>query len=143
MTFVSQILHAAPMVAPSSGFAERVQKKLEYRQERRRRAVIWLFLGLGALVLLFLALPTLISALWFAGRMFLPYQIFAYGQGIINWCTVALRALSDAVWVILRFAATHPTVQTSLTAGLLTGAASVIWMRFAFRHKVPQRRMNR
>jgi hypothetical protein len=37
MTFVSQLLHAAPMLSPSPGFAERVQIKLEYRQERRRR----------------------------------------------------------------------------------------------------------
>ena len=143
MTYVSQLLHAAPMVAPAPGFAERVQIKLEYRQERRRRTVIWLFLGLGALFLLFLALPTLIGTLWFAGRIFLPYPIFAYGQGIVNWFNVALRALGDAAWVIVRFAATNSTVQTSLTVGTITGAASVIWMRYVFRHRAPQKRTHR
>jgi hypothetical protein len=143
MTFVSQLMHAAPMVAPTPGFAQRVEAKLAYRQERRRRTIIWLFLGLGALVLLALALPTLVGTLRFVGRMFLPYPVIAYGQGIVNWCTVALRTLSDAAWVLVRFAATNSTVQTSLGLGTIAGAASVLWMRFVFRSRAPQRQTNR
>jgi hypothetical protein len=143
MTLVSQVLHAAPMVAPVTGFAVRVQKKLEYRQERRRRAVIWLFMGLGGLALLVLALPSLVGALWFAGRILLPYQIIAYAQGIVNWIDTALRTLGDAIWVLVRFAATNSTVQTSLAAGTIAGAGSVLWMRYAFRSQTPQRRRNR
>jgi hypothetical protein len=143
MTFVSQMLHAAPMVAPAGGFAERVQKKLEYRQERRRRTVIGLLLGLGALTLLIVALPTVMNAVWLAGRMFLPYQIVAYGQGLVHWIRVAVSALGDAAWVILRFAATNPTVQASLSAGVIAGAGSVLWMRLVFRPRMPQRQTNR
>jgi hypothetical protein len=142
MNLVSQLLHAAPMVAPVAGFAARVKKKLEYRQERRRRVAILGFLGLGALVLLILALPTVLGTLWFAGRWFLPYRVIAYGQGIASWINVALRALRDAAWVLLRFAATNPTVQTSLAMGTIAGAASVLWMRFAFRARATQRRTN-
>ena len=143
MTFVSQLMHAAPMVAPTPGFAQRVRAKLAYRQERRRRTIIWLFLSLGALVLLALALPTLVGMLRFAGRMFLPYSFIAYGQGIVNWVTMALSTLSDAAWVLVRFAATNSTVQTSLALGTIAGAASVIWMRLVFRSNVPQRQTNR
>jgi hypothetical protein len=138
MTFVSQLLHSAPMVAPAPGFAARVKKKLEYRQEQRRRAVIWLFLGLGALVLLFLALPTVVGVFWSAGQLFLPYQLIAYGQGIVHWIDVVLHALSNAAWVLLRFAATNSTVQTSLAVGTIAGAASILWMRLVFRNRVSQ-----
>jgi predicted anti-sigma-YlaC factor YlaD len=139
MTAVSQMLHAAPMVAPSTGFAERVQKKFEYRQERRRRIVIGLILGFGALAMLLLALPTLVNAALFAGRLFLPYPIVAYGQGVLTWINAALRALNDAAWVIVRFAATNPTVQASLATGAVAGASSVLWIRFVVRQRTPQR----
>jgi hypothetical protein len=139
MTFVSLMLHAAPMVAPATGFAQRVQKKLEYRRERRRRVVIGLVLGFGALAMLIVALPTLANALWFAGRLILPYQIVAYGQGILSWINAALRALGDAAWVLVRFTATNPTVQASLGAGAIAGAGSVVWMRYVFRQRATQR----
>ena len=93
MNLVSQMLHAAPMVAPAPGLALRVQKKLEYRKERRRRAVTGLLLGLGALVILVLALPSLMGALWLAGRMVLPYSVIASIEGIVTWFGAALRAL--------------------------------------------------
>jgi hypothetical protein len=143
MTFVSQMLRSAPMVAPPPEFAQSVHKTLEYRQERRRRTVIGLILGLGAFAVLILALPTLVNAVWFAGRVFLPYPIIAYGQGILNWINVALRALGDAAWVIVRFAATNPTVQASLGAGAIAGAGSVLWMRYVFRPRMPHRQTNR
>lgn len=139
MTRVSQMLHAAPMVAPSHGFAERVRKTLEYRQERRRRAVIWLFLGLGAFALLILALPSLVGTLWLAGRMVLPYPVVVYGQGIFDWITAAQRTLQDAAWVLVRFAATNPTVQVSLAVGAVAGAGSVLWVRYAFQQRAPHR----
>ena len=100
-------------------------------------------MGLGALVLLALALPTLVGVLRFAGRTFLPYPLIAYGQGIVNWLAVALRTLSEAAWVLCRFAATNPTVQSSLALGAIVGAASVIWMRFVFRTRGPQRQTSR
>ena len=143
MTFVSQMLHAAPMIAPAPGFAARVQKTLEYRQERRRRAVIWLLLGLGGLAILLLSLPSLVNTLWLAAQMLLPYQVIAYGQGIFAWFNAALRALGDAAWVLVRFAAANPTVQNSLFAGAAAGAGSVIWMRYMFRPRVSQRSRDR
>jgi len=143
MNLVSQMLHAAPMVAPAPGLALRVQKVLEYRQERRRRAITGLLLGLGVLVILVLALPSLMSALWLAGRMVLPYPVIASIEGIVSWGGAALRALSDAAWVVIRFAATNPTVRTSLAAGTIAGAGSVIWMRLAFRSSEPRRQARR
>lgn len=143
MTFVSQLLHSAPMVAPPAGFATRVKKTLEYRQEHRRRTVIWLFLGLGALVLLFLALPIVLGTLWSAGRLFLPYPLIAYGQSIVYWINVVLRNLSNAAWVLVRFAAANPTVRTSLAAGAVAGAASILWMRLVFRGRATSMRMGR
>jgi len=143
MTFVSQMFHVAPMVAPPPDFAAGVQAKLEYRQERRRRTVIGLILGFGALAMLLLVLPSLAHAVWMAGRLFLPYPIVAYGQGLFNWIRVALRTLGDATWVIVRFAATNPTVQTSLGMGAIAGATSVLWMRLVFRPRGPQRQTNR
>jgi len=143
MNLVSQMLHAAPMVAPAPGLALRVQKKLEYHKEHRRRAVTGLLLGLGALVILILALPSLMGALWLAGRMVLPYSVIASIEGIVTWFGAALRALGDAAWVIVRFAATQPTVRTSLGAGAIVGAASVLWMRLTFRSPEPRRQMRR
>jgi hypothetical protein len=102
-----------------------------------------LFLGLGALVLLVLTLPGVLGTLWFAGRMFLPYQTIAYGQEIVSWLSTALRVLSDSAWLLVRFAATNPTVQTSLVVGTIAGAASVLWMRIVFRSRAPQRRASR
>jgi hypothetical protein len=138
MNLVSQMLHAAPMVAPAPGLALRVQKKLEYRQEHRRRAVIGLLLGLGALVILVLALPSLVGALWLAGRMVLPYPLIASIEEVVSWFSAALRALGEAAWVIVRFAASNSTVRTSLAAGAIAGAGSVIWMRLAFRSSEPR-----
>jgi hypothetical protein len=89
--------------------------------------------------MLFLALPALIDALWLAGRLFLPYQIVVYGQEILKWLTVALRALREASWVLLRFVVTNPTAQASLGFGALAGAASVMWMRYAFQPRAAER----
>ena len=93
--------------------------------------------------MLLLVLPSLANAVWTAGRLFLPYPIVAYGEGLLNWIRVALRALGDATWVLVRFAATNPTVQTSLGMGAIAGAASVLWMRLVFRPRGPQRQTNR
>jgi hypothetical protein len=143
MNLVSQMMHAAPMVAPAPGLALRVQKRLEYHQERRRRAVTGLLLGLGTLVILVLALPSLIGALWLAGQIVLPYPVIASIESIVSWFSAALRALGDAAWVIIRFVATQPTVRASLAAGAIAGAGSVIWMRLAFRSPEARRQTHR
>ena len=105
--------------------------------------MIGLILGLGALAMLLLALPLVANAVWTAGRMFLPYPIVAYGEGLANWFRVALRTLGDATWVVVRFAATNSTVRTSLGVGAIAGAASVLWMRLVFGPKAPQRQRSR
>jgi hypothetical protein len=89
-----------------------------------------------------LALPAIVNAAWLAAKMFLPYPVVAYGEGILTWINTAVRTLGDAAWVVVRFAATNPTVQTSLGAGAAVGAASVLWMRFVF-NRSPQRASNR
>ena len=70
--------------------------------------VIGLILGLGALVMLIVALPTLLNALWFAGRMFLPYQVIAYAQGIANWANSAQFDLAALLSYTVLVAAANP-----------------------------------
>jgi hypothetical protein len=139
MTLVSHMFHAAPMVAPAPGFAERVQARLEYRQERRRRVLIGLLLGFGALAMLLLALPAILSALWVAGRLLLPYSVVAYAESLSTWLNAALGVLGDTASVLVRFIATNPAAHASLGAGAIAGAASVLWVRLVVRQRAKQR----
>jgi predicted anti-sigma-YlaC factor YlaD len=129
MTFVSQMFRAAPMIAPMPGFAARFQAKLAFREEQRRRIMIWILLGMGAFALLALALPSLIGVLCFTGRLILPYQIVAYIQGILNWVSMASIALADALWVLVRYAAIRPIGLACLGSVAAVGIVGIIWMR--------------
>ena len=129
MTLVSQILRAAPMVAPAPGFVARFQARLAYREEQRRRALIWILLGIGALALVVLALPSLIGVLCFTGRLILPYEVVAYVQGLLNWVGIVGRALADAAWVLIRYAVTKPAGLACLGSVAAAGVLVAIWMR--------------
>jgi hypothetical protein len=129
MTFVSQVFRAAPMVAPAPGFVERFQARLAYREEQRRRGMVWLLLGMGAFALLALTLPSLIGVLCFTGRLILPYQMVVYVQGIFDWISVASISLADALWVLVRYAVTRPTGWTILGSAAAIGVLGLFWMR--------------
>ena len=129
MTFVSQVFRAAPMVAPTPGFVERFQTRLAYREEQRRRGMVWLLLGMGAFALLALTLPSLIGVLCFTGRLILPFQVLVYVQGILNWVSMASIALADALWVLVRHVVTQPTVLACLGFAAAVGIVGMIWMR--------------
>ena len=85
----------------------------------------------------------MLGALWLAGRLVLPYPVIASIEGIVSWFGAALYALGEAVWVVIRFAAAHPTARASLAAGAIAGAGSVIWMRLAFRSPEASRQARR
>jgi hypothetical protein len=129
MTFVSQMFRSTPMVSPSSGFVERFQTRLAYREEQRRGLMIWLLLGMGAFALLALTLPSLIGVLCLTGRLILPYQVIAYIQGLLNWVSMASVALADALWVLIRYTATKPAGLAFLGSVAVIGILSGIWMR--------------
>ena len=129
MTFVSQVFRAAPMVAPTPGFAERFQARLAYREEQRRTLMIWLLLSIGAFALLALTLPSLIGVLCFTGRLILPYQVIAYVQGLVTWVSTASTSLADALWVLVRYAATTPAGLACLGSVAAVGIVGVVLMR--------------
>ena len=129
MTFVSQVFRAAPMIAPAPGFVERFQAKLAYREEQRRRGMVWLLLSMGAFALLALTLPSLIGVLCFTGRMILPYQILVYVQGIVNWVSMASIALAEALWVLVRYAVTQPTGLACLGSAAAVAILALLWTR--------------
>jgi hypothetical protein len=123
------MFRAAPMLAPSPGFVERFQAKMAYREEQRRRGMVWLLLGMGAFALLALTLPSLIGVLCFTGRLILPYQILVYVQGILNWTSMASIALADALWVLVRYGITRPAGLACLGSVAAVGIVGIIWMR--------------
>jgi hypothetical protein len=129
MTVVSQVFRSVPPVAPLPGFVERFQTRLAYREEQRRRVMIWLLLGIGAFTLLALTLPSLIGILCFTGRLILPYQAVVYIQRLLHWVTMASIALADALWVLIRYAATTPTGLVFMGSAVAIGILGVIWMR--------------
>lgn len=129
MTFVSKMFHAAPMVAPAPGFVGRFQARLAYREEQRRRGMVWLLLGMGAFALLALTLPSLVGVLCFTGRLILPYQLVVYVQGIFNWISMASIALADVLWVLVRYAVTKPAVIACLGSVAAIGVLSIFGMR--------------
>ena len=130
MTFVSQVFHAAPMVGPTPGFVQRFQVKLAYREEQRRRLMIWVLLGIGAFAMLALALPSLFGLLCFTGRLILPYRLVAYLQSLLNWTSIALSALADAAWVLIRYAVTKPAGLACLGSLVAAGLLTMTGMRF-------------
>lgn len=136
MTFVSRMFRATPMVAPAPGFVARFQTRLAYREEQRRRMMIWLLLGIGAFALLALTLPSLIGVLCFTGRLILPYQVVAYVQGLVNWVSIASAAFANALWVLIRYAVTSPAGLACLGSIAAIGILAIIWMRFLLGRRV-------
>ena len=129
MTTVSRMFHASPAVAPIPGFVTRFQARLAYREEQRRRAAICILLGTGVIALVILALPSLTDMLYLTGRLILPYEIFAYMQGLFDWMGIVLEAFVDAVWVLIRYFATQPAARAYIGPAAIAGILALVWTR--------------
>ncbi len=138
MTAVSQVLHAAPMVAPASGFVVRVQAKLALREERRRQVIVGVLLGIGVLSLVALALPSVAGLLSVTGRLVLPYEVFAYMQGLYNWATILLSSLANAAWVLACHLAERPSIWTCTMFAAVTAVFVLVWIRVWLRRMTRQ-----
>lgn len=130
MTATSRLFGAAPMVEPRPGFVQRFEARLAYREEQRRRAMIWLMLGIGAIALTLLALPSLWSVLSVTGQLVLPYQAIAYIQGLLTWTAIVVSALVEAAGVLIRYLCTGPASPLFLTVIAIAGALVATWTRF-------------
>lgn len=125
---VSQMFHAAPMIGPAPGFMLRLQARIAYREEQRRRAMVGVLLGVGVVALLILALPSILGLLGVTGRLLLPYWIVVYAQEAFGWAYMVLRSLSDAAWLLIRnFASTSGGV-ACISSVAVAVALFVLWV---------------
>jgi hypothetical protein len=130
MTAISRMFRAAPMVEPHTGFVQRFEIRLAYHEEQRRRAMIWLMLGIGAIALTLLALPSLWSVLSVTGQLVLPYQAITYIQGLLTWTAIVVSALVEAAGVLIRYLCTGPAAPFYLAMIAIAGALVATWTRF-------------
>jgi len=102
---------------------------LAYQAEQRRRTMVWMLLGIGAIVLALLALPSLLGVLRLTGLLVLPYQVIAYARTVANWLYLVANALLEASWTLIRFACTGPTAGTCLLLVAAAAGMIVLWTR--------------
>jgi hypothetical protein len=139
MATISRVFHAAAMVKPAAGFLARFEARLAYRQEKRRRAMVWLLLGIGAIALTALAMPSLLRALSLTGRIVLPYQVVTYVQGLLGWVSLVVTALADAIFLLVRYVCTGPAGPACLALVAVAGSLVAIWTRFLVGRLATQR----
>jgi len=130
MTALSRLFRAAPTLAPDAGFVQRFQDRLAYRQESRRRAFVWMLLGIGAITLGLLALPSAMQVLELTGWFVLPYPVIVYLQVVVDWFALVLNSLANAARMLIRYACTGPTAALCLTLIAVTGATVALWTKF-------------
>ena len=135
----SSMLRAAPMAEPQPGFVKRFETRLAYQAEQRRRTMVWMLLGIGAIVLALLALPSLLSVLRLTGLLVLPYQVIAYARGVANWLYLVANAFLEASWTLIRFACTGPTAGTCLLLVVAAAGMVVLWTRLVVGRLAGQR----
>lgn len=136
---VSSILRAAPMAEPQPGFVERFEARLAYQAERRRRTLVWMLLGIGAIVLTLLALPSLLGVLRLTGRLVLPYQMVAYARDVTSWLYLVTNAFLEASWTLVRFACTGPTAGPCVLLVAAAAGMVALWTRLVVSKLVRQR----
>jgi len=130
MTAVSRLFRAAPTLAPGAGFVQRFQDRLAYRQESRRRAFVWMLLGIGAIALGLLALPSIAQVLELTGWFVLPYPVIVYLQVVLDWLALVVSSLASAAGILIRYACTGPTAAVCLTLIAVAGAMVALWTKF-------------
>ncbi len=105
-------LRAAPVVAPSRGFALRFQQRLAAQREiQRRRSVIGIFLlglaGIGALALVllpflpYLALgPEQLFTLWVSNLVYIAIVIRAVSAVSLTLLNIAGAFIPEYAWIV-------------------------------------------
>jgi anti-sigma factor RsiW len=139
MHHVSSLLRAAPIAEPQSDFVKRFEARLAYRAEQRRRTLVWMLLGIGAIVLALLALPSLVGVLRLTGQLVLPYQVIAYARDTMNWLYLVTNAFLEAAWTLIRFACTGPNAGACLLLAALAASMVVLWTRLVVSRLAGQR----
>jgi hypothetical protein len=130
MNEVSRLLHAAPLAEPSPGFVQRFEARLAYHLEQRRRVMVWLLMGIGAIALALLALPSLVGVLSLTGRLLLPDATIAYLNGLLDWTYLVVTALFEAAGVLIRYVCTGPTAPLCLAIGAVAASLVALWTKF-------------
>lgn len=139
MQQVSSMLRAAPIAEPQPDFVKRFEARLAYQAEQRRRTMVWMLLGIGAIVLALLALPSLLGVLRLTGHLVLPYQVVAYARGVANWLYLVANAFLEASWTLVRFACTGPTAGTCLLLVAAAAGMIALWTRLVVGRLAGQR----
>jgi predicted anti-sigma-YlaC factor YlaD len=129
MTAVSRMFRATPMAEPTPGFVARFEARLAYLEEQHRRAVVWFVLGIGVVALFILALPSLAGTLYLTGRLVLPYELFAYAQGLSHWIDIVFNTLAETAWVLVRYLASESSVPACLVSTSILGVAALALAR--------------
>lgn len=136
---VSSMLRAAPMAEPQPGFVERFEARLGYHAEQRRRTLVWMLLGIGAVVLALLALPSLFDVLRLTGQLVLPYPVIAHARDTVNWLYLVTDAFLEASWTLIQFACTGPGAGACLLLVAAAAGVLVLWTRLVVSKLARQR----
>ncbi len=134
---LAQVFHAAPMIGPQPGFMLRLQARMAYREEQRRRALVILLLTIGVIALLILALPSILSLIGLTGELLLPHWMVIYVQNTLSWLCIMLGSLADAAWLILRNLASSSSANTvCLISTVAVGTFIILWVPLMMRRMV-------
>jgi hypothetical protein len=139
MQQASSMLRAAPLVAPEVGFVERFEARLAYQAEQRRRTMIWMLLGLGAMVLALLALPSVFDVLRLTGHVVLPYRVTAYATAVLDWLYLLTSALLEAVGTLARSVCSGANTGACVLLVAVPAALIVLWTRLVIGRLAGQR----
>lgn len=139
MTAVSRLLRQTEMVEPEAGFVSRFEERLAFRAEQRRRALVWLVLGMGTVTLALLALPSILGALRLTGNLVLPYPAITYLQDVVSWLGLVVISLLDAGWLLVRHACTGPGARLCIALTTAMGALVALWTRLLVGRMAHQR----
>jgi hypothetical protein len=139
MQQASSMLRAAPLVAPEVGFVERFEARLAYQAEQRRRTMIWMLLGLGAMVLALLALPSVFDVLRLTGHVVLPYRVTAYATAVLDWLYLLTSALLEAVGTLARSVCSGANTGACVLLAAVPAALIVLWTRLVIGRLAGQR----
>jgi hypothetical protein len=139
MQQASSMLRAAPFAEPEPGFVERFEARLAYQAEQRRRTMIWMLLGIGAIVLALLALPSALDVLRLTGHLVLPYRVIAYATGVLDWFYLLASALLEAVGTLARSVCRGANVGAYMLLAIVPVALAVLCARLVIGRLAGQR----
>lgn len=139
MQQISSMLRAAPFAAPEPGFVERFEARLAYQAEQRRRTMIWMLLGIGAIALALLALPSVLDVLRLTGYLVFPYQVTAYATEVLDWLYLLASTLLEAVGTLARSVCSGANAATCVLLAAVPAALVVLWARLVIGKLAGQR----